>query len=57
MFNANGEITFHSAFKKDTEEVVLLEVKGSIQIIVRFKTEKMLCTFLSPNILLRGIKD
>ena len=26
----NGEIMLHSAFKKDTEKVVLLEVKGLI---------------------------
>ena len=57
MFNANREITLHLAFKTDTEKVVLLEVKGSIQIIAKFKAEKILCSFLSPNILLRGIKD
>ena len=38
---------FHSAFKKDTEKVVLLEVKGLIQIIVKFRAEKILRTFLS----------
>ena len=37
----------HSAFKKDTEKVILLEVKGLIQIIVKFRAEKILCTFLS----------
>ena len=39
-----------------SEKVVLLEVKGLIQIIVKFRAEKVLCTFLSLNILLRGIK-
>ena len=41
------------SFKKETEKIVLLQV---IQIIVRFRTEKYLSTFLSPNtnILLRG---
>ena len=33
----NGEIMFHSAFKKDAEKAVLLEVKGLTQIIVLFK--------------------
>ena len=47
---------FHSAFKKDTEKVVLLVVKGLIQIIVRFRAENFLRTFLSPKILLRGMK-
>ena len=47
---------FHSVFEKDTEKVVLLEVKGLTQIIVKFRAVKVLCTFLSPNILLRGMK-
>ena len=38
---------FHSALKKDTEKVVLLEVKDLIQIIVKFRTGNILCTFLS----------
>ena len=38
---------FHAAFKKDTEKVVLLKVKGLLQIIVKFRAKKMLCTFLS----------
>ena len=38
---------FHSGFKKDTEKVVLLEVKALIQIIVKFRAQKNLCTFLS----------
>ena len=38
---------FHSAFKKDTEKVVLLEEKGLIQIIVKFRAGNILCTFLS----------
>ena len=54
MFNA--EIMFHSSFEKDTENIVLLEVKGLIQIIFRFRAEKVLCAFPSPNILLRGMK-
>ena len=42
MFNAKGKIMFNSAFKKDAEKVVLLllEVKGLIQIIVKFKADK-----------------
>ena len=52
----NGEIMLHSAFNKDTEKVVLLEVKGLIQIIVKFRAEKILRMFLSPNILLRDMK-
>ena len=31
-------------------------MKGSIQIIVKFRTEKNLCVFLSANVFLRGIK-
>ena len=31
-------------------------VTGLIQFIVKFRAEKVLCTFLSPNILLRGMK-
>ena len=46
----------HSKFKKDTEKVVLLEVKELIQIIVNFRAEKDLCTFLSPNIIFRDMK-
>ena len=41
---------FHSALKKDSEKVVLLEVKVLIKIIVRLMSEKILCTFLSPSI-------
>ena len=42
MFNAKGKIMFNSAFKKDAEKVVLLllEVKGLIQIIVKFRSDK-----------------
>ena len=47
---------FYSAFKKDTEKVALLEVKGLIQIIVKFRAEKILRAFLSPSILLRDMK-
>ena len=47
---------FYSAFEKDTEKVVLSEVKGLIQIIVKVKAENVLRKFLSPNILLRGMK-
>ena len=49
----------HSAFKKDAEKVLYvakLEEKGLIKINEKFRTEKTLCTFLSPNILLRGRK-
>ena len=49
-------IMFHSALKKDTEKVVLLEVKGFIQIIAKFRAEKILCSFLSPNILLTSMR-
>ena len=36
------------SFKKDTEKIVLLQVKkGLIQIIVKFKGENSLITFLS----------
>ena len=46
----------HSVFEKDTEKVLLV-VKRLIQIIVKFRAEKVLRTFLSPNILLmRDIK-
>ena len=41
--------------KKDTEKGVLFQVEGLIQIIVKFRAEKMLC-FYAPNILLRGTK-
>ena len=34
-----GEIIFH--FKKGTEKIVLLEMKGLIQIIAKFRTEKI----------------
>ena len=34
-----GEIIFH--FKKETEKIVLLQMKGLIQIIGKFKTEKV----------------
>ena len=47
---------FHSAYKKGTEKVVLLEMEGLIQIIVKFWAEKIVCVFLSLNILLRGMK-
>ena len=36
-----------SLFKKETEKILLLQVKGLIQVIVEFRTEKKLCTFLS----------
>ena len=35
-----------SAFKKDTKKVVLLEVKCLIQVIVKFRAENVLFTFL-----------
>ena len=34
------------SLKKETEKIVFLQVKGLIQIIVKFRTEKYLCTFL-----------
>ena len=36
----NEEIMFHSAFKKNTLKVVLLEVKGLISTIVKFRAEQ-----------------
>ena len=49
------------SFKKDTKKVVLLQVKGLIQIILKLRAGKNLCTFLlctifSRNIFLRGTK-
>ena len=38
-------IIFH--LKKDTEKVVLLQVKGVIQIIVKFRAKRFSCMFLS----------
>ena len=35
----NGEIIFH--FKKETEKIVLLQMKGLIQITDKFRTEKI----------------
>ena len=48
-------------FKKDTKKVVLLQVKGLIQSILKLKAEKNLCSFLSctifsTNTFLRGTK-
>ena len=45
----NGEIMSHSSFSKVTEKVVLLELEGLIEIIVRFRAAKIL--FLSASIL------
>ena len=44
------------SFKKETEKIVLLQMKDLIQIIVKFRAVKYLCTFLSSNtnILLEG---
>ena len=38
----------NNSVKKDTEieKVVLLQMKGMIQITVKFRAEKILCTFL-----------
>ena len=44
----NGEMS-HSSFSKVTEKVVLLELEGLIEIIVRFRAAKIL--FLSASIL------
>ena len=54
----NGETMFHSALKRILKScvILLLEVKDLIQIIVKFRAEKILCTFLSWNIFLRGMK-
>ena len=41
-----------NSFKKETEKIVLLQVKDLIQIILKFRTEKYLCTFLSSNTIL-----
>ena len=35
----NGEIIFH--FKKETQKILLLEMKGLIQITDKFRTEKI----------------
>ena len=35
----NGEIIFH--FKKETENIVLLQMEGLIQIIDKFRTKKV----------------
>ena len=46
---------FYSAFKKDTEKVVIkLDVKVLLKIIEKFRDEKTFCMFVSPNIFLRG---
>ena len=37
------------SFKKKTEKTVLLQVKGLIHIVVKFRTKKYLCTFLSST--------
>ena len=47
---------FIQHLKKDTEKVVLLEVKSLIQLIVKFRAEKVLRMFLSRNIFLRDMK-
>ena len=36
----------HSALKKDTKKVVLLEVKCLIQVIVKLRAQNVLFTFL-----------
>ena len=43
----NVEIMFHSAFAKDTEKVVLLEVKGLIKITVKFRAKKKCFVYVS----------
>ena len=44
------------SFKKETEKIVLLQMKGLIQIIVKFRTEKNECIhfYNPPEILLKG---
>ena len=51
-----GRWCFIQHLKNDTEKVVLLEVKGLRQIIVKCRTEKTLYMFISPNILFREMK-
>ena len=53
VFKKRGEIIFHL---KKTENIVLLQIKRLMQIIVKFRTVKYLCTFLSSStkILLEG---
>ena len=46
----NGETTFH--FKKETEKIVLLQMKGLIQIIAKFRN----VSHHPQNTLLRGMK-
>ena len=42
-----------SLFKKETEKILLLQVKGLIQIIVKFRTEKKNCAhFYYPSVIL-----
>ena len=36
--------------------VIKLEVKDMIKFFEKFRAEKTLCTFLSPNVLLRGME-
>ena len=52
----DGEIIFH--LKKETEKIVSLQVKGLIQIIDKFRTEKIslhVSLSLPQNIILKGI--
>ena len=44
IFNGNIIIVH---LKNDAEKVVLLQVKGVMQIIVKFRAGKFCCTFLS----------
>ena len=39
------------SFKMETEKIVLLQVKGLIHIIVKFRTKKKLGTFLSSTVI------
>ena len=42
------------SFKKETENIVLLEVKGMIHIICKFRTKNIVYSYHPPVILLRG---
>ena len=55
VFKENVYWWNNMSFKKETEKIVLLQVKGLIHIIVKFRTKKN-CVFLSSPtvILLRG---
>ena len=59
MMCLKGNVSWRNniSFKKDTEKVVLIQVKGFIQSFVKFK-QRRFCTrfYHTPHILLRGAK-